>query len=340
VIRGCGLYCDGKAQTDGVDQVDVGTTLDAADIERLEQMWSVAKARGPESFVWLGLREVDVEELDLAARLFGINQLHVEDALSLGQRAKVEVSGERVSAVFKVLGYEESTSDVETGQLAVFVGPSYVLSVRQGVPGDLRDMRARLENDHELLRTGPLAVLHGILDVVVDGYQGVVDELATDIEQVEERVFSPERTDDAAAIYKLKRENLEVRRAVEPLRPVADKLLHEELFPIPVELEPYYRDLGDHLLRVAELSAQHDVLLGTVLEAARSRQQVQQNEDMRKISAWVAIAAVPTAVAGIYGMNFDTMPELRWELGYPAVILFILVVCGLLYRGFKRSGWL
>ncbi len=268
-------------------------------------MWDIARAGADDSFVWLGLREVDVAELELAAHLFGINDLHVEDALSTAQRAKVEVDGERVSAVFKLLGYVEASSDVETGQIAVFVGPSYVLSVRQGEPGDLTDLRRRLEANADLLTTGPLAVLHGILDVVVDGYQNVVDELARDIEQVEERVFSPERTDDAATIYKLKRENLEVRRALEPLRPVADKLMHGELIPIPELLQPHYRDLGDHLLRVAELSAQHDVLLGTVLEAARSRQAVQQNEDMRKISAWVAIAAVPTAIAGIYGMNFD-----------------------------------
>jgi magnesium transporter len=340
VIRGCGLYCDGKPQRDGYEMVEVGTTMDPVDVSRLAQMWDIAKAGGEDSFVWLGLREADTDELELAAALFGISELQVEDALSIAQRAKVEVDDDRVTAVFKVLGYVEATSDVETGQIAVFVGPSYVVSVRQGAPGDLRDMRARLEHNHELLKTGPLAVLHGILDVVVDGYQSVVDELAVDIEQVEERVFSPSRTDDAAVIYKLKRENLEVRRALEPLRPVADKLLHEELFPIPEVLEPYYRDLGDHLLRVAELSAGHDMLLAGVLEASRTRQAVQQNDDMRKISAWVAIAAVPTSVAAIYGMNFDNMPELRWEYGYFIVLGLILVVCVALYRAFKRSGWL
>jgi magnesium transporter len=141
-------------------------------------------------------------------------------------------------------------------------------------------------------------------------------------------------------IYQLKRENLEVRRAVDPLRPVADQLLRYELVTLPDVLQPHYRDLGDHLLRVSEVSAQYDVLLGTILEAARSRQAVQQNEDMRKISAWVAIAAVPTAVAAIYGMNFEFMPELTWALGYPAVLLLMATACVLLHRGFKRNGWL
>ncbi len=250
------------------------------------------------------------------------------------------MDGDRVTAVFKILGYVEATSDVETGQIAVFVGPSFVLSVRMGEPGDLRDMRARLEGDTELLAAGPLAVLHGILDVVVDGYTVVAEELGVDIEQVEEQVFSPVRTDDAETIYKLKRENLELRRAVEPLTPVADDLLRGQLIEIPDVLRPYYRDLGDHLLRASDLSTQHDNLLGAALEASRSRQAVQQNEDMRKISAWVAIAAIPTAIAAIYGMNFQDMPELRWEFGYPAVMIVIGGSMFALYRAFKRSGWL
>jgi magnesium transporter len=182
--------------------------------------------------------------------------------------------------------------------------------------------------------------MHGILDVVIDGYQEVVDELANDIEQVEERLFSADRTDDAATIYLLKRENLEVRRAIDPLRAVAENLLHEQLPDVPDALLPYFRDLGDHLLRVQELSAQHDTLLATVLEAARSRQAVQQNDDMRKISAYVGLAAAPTMIAGIYGMNFDNMPELHWEYGYFGVLGLMAVITGLLYRAFKRSGWL
>jgi magnesium transporter len=185
-----------------------------------------------------------------------------------------------------------------------------------------------------------MTVLHGILDVVVDGYDTVVNELANDIEQVEERVFSPDLTDDSASIYKLKRENMEVRRALDPLLPLADRLLNGDEVQVPDELLPYFRDLGDHLLRIGETSGQFDSLLGTALEASRSRQAVQQNSDMRKISAWAAIFAVPTAISGVYGMNFDNMPELHWEYGYFVVLAIMGGACILMYRAFKKSGWL
>ncbi len=340
MIRGVGLYCDGHPRPQAAAGVQPGTEFVASDAATLGGLWAEAKRGGEDSFVWLGLRDPSQAEVERAADLFGIDELQVEDAMSLNQRARVEIDDDRVLAVFKVLGYVEETSDVETGQIAVFVGPSYVLSVRQGSPGDLRNLRSQLERDADQLALGPMAVLHGILDVVVDGYQEVADELAVDIEQIEERVFSPERTDDAAIIYKLKRENLEMRRALDPLRPVADDLMRSDHIAMPDGLRPYFRDLGDHLLRVGELSAQYDVLLGTILEASRSRQSVQQNDDMRKISAWVAIAAVPTMIAGIYGMNFDTMPELHQSWGYPAVLLLMLSACTLLFRAFKKSGWL
>jgi magnesium transporter len=335
-----GLYCDGEPRHDLVVDLEPGASFDEADIPAVRRMWDEARAGGSDHFVWLGLREVGPGEVERAAELFGIDHHQIEDALSLEQRARVDIGLDRIFAVFKVLGYDEPTSAVETGQIAVWVGPSYVLSVRQGTPGDLSSLRSRLEASPDLLRVGPLAVMHGILDVVVDGYSDVLAELGRDIAELEERVFSPERTDDAMAIYELKRENLEMRRAVDPLLPVAEQLMRHELVSLPEVLRPHYRDLGDHLLRVSEVSAQYDVLLGTILDALRSRQAVQQNEDMRKISAWVAIAAVPTAIAGVYGMNFEFMPELSWSLGYPAVLLLMTTVCVLLYRGFKRNGWL
>ena len=340
MIRGIGLYCDGAPRAQSSAPMTLGTSFDPGDAAVLRALWDEAKASGPQSFVWLGLRNAEHDEMALVADVLGLDPLLVEDALTPTQRAKVDVDDGRVTAVFKVLKYIEETSDVETGQIAVFVGPSFVVSVRLGEPGDLSDMRSRLENQSHHLQAGPLAVLHGILDVVVDGYVAVAEEVAVDIEQVEEQVFSPSRTDDAATIYKLKRENLEIRRAVEPLVPVAGDLLRGRLVNIPEELRPAYRDLGDHLLRVVDLTAQHDALLGTALEASRSRQAVQQNEDMRKISAWVAIVAVPTMIAGIYGMNFEVMPELHWQFGYGFALLLMAGASFTLYRMFKRSGWL
>ncbi len=340
MIRGIGVYVDGSPHVPANGHLTPTASFTEADVPLLQSMWAEARAGGTDSYVWLGLRDPSPEEIGHVAGVFGIDQLQIDDSLSIRQRAHLEVRDDRVFAVVKVLGYIEETSDVETAQIAVWVGRSYVLTVRIGDVGDLTSLRAELEANPAQLALGPLAVLHGVLDIVVDGYQVVVDELAVDISQVEERVFSPERTDDAALIYKLKRENLEVRRAVDPLRTTALRLLDHELVEVPSDLRPYYHDLGDHILRVSDLSGQHDVLLGTVLEAARSRQAVQQNDDMRKISAWVAIAAVPTMIAGIYGMNFDFMPELHWELGYYGVLALMATVCLLLYRAFKRSGWL
>jgi magnesium transporter len=339
-MRGVGLYLDGEARRDHPDILEPGRTFLRSDMAQMRWMWEEAKRGGQDSFVWLGLSDPSDDEFHRAADVFGIDALEREDALSTTQRARIDIADDHVFTLFKVLAYVEETSDVETGQIAVFVGPSFVLSARMGDPGDLSGVRAELESAPERLRLGPMAVLHGILDVVVDGYEDVVQELAQDIDQVEERVFSPARSDDAMVIYKLKRENLEVRRALDPLRPVADRLFDQRSVWVPEDLRPYYRDLADHLLHVAEVSAQHDTLLGDVLEAARTRTAVQQNDDMRKISAYVALAAVPTMIAGIYGMNFDTMPELRWDFGYPAVLVLMLVICGLLYRAFKRSGWL
>ncbi len=340
MIRGVGLYRDGEPVPGLADAIGLEAPFDAEDVETLERMWSEAKTGSVDSFVWLGLRNASEEEVRLAAGLFGIDELRFEGALTLAERPHVEIEKHQVFAVFNVLGYIEETSDVETGQISVFVGPSFVLSIRQGSPGDLHNLRSELESNPQLLRCGPMAVFHGIADLVVDGYQYVADEIAIDIEQVEERVFSPTITDDAPMIYKLKRENLEVRRAVDPLRTLADQLLSNSFLRVAEPLVPYFHDLGDHLLRVSELSAQFDTLLGTALEESRSRQAMQQNSDTRKISAWAAIFAVPTAIAGIYGMNFDYIPELHWRFGYPLAVGLMLTACVSMYRAFKRSGWL
>jgi magnesium transporter len=275
---------------------------DAAVVDRLYRLVEHAKADDdPKSFVWIGLFQPTKAELHVVGQALALPELQLEDAANSRQRAKLEVDGPRTFVVFKALDYIEETSDVETGEFAVFVGPGYCVTVRHGPLADLRGVRARIEARDDLIRLGPVSVLYAVLDAIVDGYMSVTDEVSKDIEQVEESVFSPRRSDDSASIYRLKRENLEMRRAVMPLVPTAHQFVANNHAVVPAELHAYFHDIGDHLLRVADTIETNDQLLMTMLMAATSRQDLQQNSDMRKISAWVAIAAVPTMIAGIYG---------------------------------------
>ncbi len=293
------------------------------------------------AFVWLGLFQPTRAELQIVQDVFGLAPLQVEDASNPRQRAKFEVTKDFAFVVLKVLSYVEATSDVETAQISVFVGPSYAVTVRHGSHGDLKGVRARLECDPDLLRHGPVSVLYSVLDTVVDGYLSVSDEISRDIENVEEAVFSPTRTDDdPQLIYRLKRENLEMRRAVAPLVATATELVRETHAQVPDDLRPFFRDVGDHVLRVSDTVEQNDSLLMTLLMASTSLQDLKQNADMRKIASYAAMLAVPTMIAGIYGMNFDDMPELTWSFGYPLALGLMGGLVLLVYRLFKRSGWL
>ena len=293
-------------------------------------------------FVWLGLFEPTKAELDMVAEVFELPKLQVEDAANKAQRAKFEFDANGHGlAILKTLDYVDSTSDVLTGQLAVFIGSWFAITVRFGQIGDLRPTRGRLEDSAELRGHGSVSVLYAVLDLAVDGYLSVSDEVSFDVENLESSVFSQESIGTTAnSIYRLKRENVEIRRAVSPLVMWAHDAVAGRVGWVPDGLRPYFRDIGDHVLRASDAVEATDNLLMTMLTASTSLQDLQQNRDMRKISAWVAIAAVPTAVAAIYGMNFTQMPELDQPWGYPAVLGFMGVVCVLLFRAFKRSGWL
>jgi magnesium transporter len=226
---------------------------------------------------------------------------------------------------------------VETGEVMMFIGANFVVTVRHGSARPLHEIREKLEQDRDLVACGPPSVLYKIADQVVDDYVDTAAEVERDIDELEESVFSPGRTDDTLRIYKLKRELLEFKRAVVPLgRPLEQLLGAEKLKPV----HDYQRDVDDHLRRVTEQVEGYDELLDSILDANLTRVGVQQNDDMRKISAYVALAAVPTLIAGIYGMNFDHMPELHWYYGYPYALALMGVVVGLLYRAFKKSHWL
>jgi magnesium transporter len=340
MIRGMGLYgADSEAAIDDVRSWEApGDSPVEPKLLALKEQCETS----PGSFVWLGLFEPTKAELALVADVFSLEHLQVEDAANDAQRPKVEVgAGGRVFVIAKVLDYLERSSDVQTGQLSVFIGPWFAVTVRFGQIGNLRGIRRRLETTPELRAHGPISVLYSVLDLIVDGYLTVTDEIAQDIEDVETEVFSGiPASNNANRIYRLKRENVEIRRAVSPLVPFAHTWVNESMTWIPIDMRPYFRDIGEHLLRASDATESSDNLLMTMLMVSTSLQDLQQNRDMRKISAWVAIAAVPTMIAGIYGMNFDYMPELHQPWGYPAVLLLMGTACFSLYRGFKRSGWL
>jgi magnesium transporter len=240
--------------------------------------------------------------------------------------------------VLKTARYVEP-DEIEFGEILLFIADDFVVSVRHGQAVPLGGVREKVERRPEFLRCGPMAVVHAILDEVVDGYAPVLTALERDIEEVEQEVFSDDRGNPARRIYELKREAIDFARAVTPLVEPVERMTTGTT-RVPDQLATYFRDVLDHLIRLSQQVESLREALTSVLQANLSQVTVRQNEDMRKISAWVAIIATPTMIAGIYGMNFDHMPELRWELGYPAVIGAMLVICFILWRYFKRVGWL
>ena len=307
----------------------------------LDQAGEACRADG--GFVWLGVAEPSAEEFEAIAREFDLHELAVEDAIKAHQRPKVELFGETLFVVVKTVTHPDPHPDhthaIEIGELLLFVNPDFIVTVRHG-EGELSSVRERVERRPDLLAHGTGVVLYAILDHVVDGYGDIAQTIDGEIQAVEREVFSDERTNPAEQIYKLEREVLDLYRAVAPLLEAVDEIDEGRFEAIPGELHEYFRDVHDHLQRVTGRVAGFRELLSSALQANLTQVSVQQNEDMRKISAWVAIAAVPTMIAGIYGMNFDHMPELHWRYGYFTVLLFIAAICFALYRRFKRVGWL
>ena len=299
-----------------------------------------AEALAARGFAWVGLVEPTAQEFDAVRREFDLHELAVEDAVRAHQRPKLEIYGDTLFLVIKTVRYVDSEQLVDVGEVMVFVGPDFLITVRHGEAGGLGRVREQLERRPELLAMGPGAALHAIVDRIVDAYEPVVDGVVEDIEEVEAEVFSAGTANPVERIYRLRREVLEFARAVLPLRAPLRELAAPDVPNIDPQLSPYFRDAADHAVRVGDQIEGFGTLLAGVLQANLTQVTVRQNEDMRRISAWVAIIAVPTAVAGIYGMNFDHMPELGWRYGYPAVLLLIIVICLGLYVRFRRVGWL
>ncbi|MBW1601698.1 magnesium and cobalt transport protein CorA [Streptomyces sp. JJ66] len=289
---------------------------------------------------WIHLDEPSADNLMPVAEALDLPPLAVEDALHAHQRAKRERYGELVFFVLRTLRYTEETSAIDTGELMLFCHPRWLITVQYGPSSAPQTACAHVERNPELLRHGAYGLLYALADAVVDTYGTVVHQVSEDIEELELAVFTPERVDLTQQIYSLKREVLEFRGAIRPLVPVAQELVSPVQHRYPEELAPYFRDVADHVLRVAAEVASCDELTDSMLDAHSTQAGIWQNEDMRKISSWAAIIAAPTMIAGVYGMNFTHMPELNTAWGYPAAIALMVLTSLLLYRAFRRNGWL
>jgi magnesium transporter len=299
--------------------------------------------RRGDGFAWVGLYEPDLEHMQTVAETFRLHPLAVEDAVCAHQRPKLERYDDSLFMVLKTVHYVAHESPataneiVETGEIMAFLGQDFIVTVRHGDHSGLHELRRDLESTPERLKLGSAAVLHAIADRVVDSYLEVTEAFGRDIDQVEQVIFEPRTEIGAEQIYMMKREILELRHAVGPLVNPMVRLAQADTL---AEVRPYFQDVNDHLTAVSDRVTAFDELLTSLVDATLAKITLQQNTDMRKISAWVAILAFPTMVFGVYGMNFDNMPELHWKFGYPLVMLLVLAVCFVLHRLFKRNQWL
>jgi magnesium transporter len=326
------MIVDSAHYKDGVRQHDEALTP--------ERAAELRNAAGPGEFIWIGIREPKPGDLDQLQSLFGLHELAVEDANQAHQRPKIEDYDQDVFMVLKTGHYHEDREEVHFGEIHIFAGPGYVITVRHGPGSELATARERLEARPDLLKLGPSSAVWAVLDKVVDDYVPVVDSIEDDIEEVEKDVFDDDIPAPTARIYNLKREVIEFHRAVWPLLNPLEALEQGSYERVPEELRSYFRDVADHARRVDEqVSAQRE-LLTSVLQANLSLVSVNQNETVKKISAIAGVIAVPTFIASVYGMNFDNMPELHWHLGY-AYALTLMAVCAVaLASFFRRINWL
>ena len=296
-------------------------------------------AARPDHVVWIGLLEPSAELLERVRAQFDLHPLAIEDAGKAHQHPKVEQYGEALFVVARTAQLTEGV--IAFGETHIFVGRGYVISVRHGASASYAAVRARCEACPTLLTNGEDYILYAILDFIVDNYLPVIEVIQTEVEQLEDRVLRRVlHHDEVQRLYKLRRELLKLRRAVGPLLDVCNRLEHSAVLPIDAEMRPLFRDVLDHIKRALEEIDSLREVLAFAFEASLMSGQSQQNEITRKLAAWAAILAVPTALAGIYGMNFEHMPELKWEYGYYVVIGTIASVCGFLYLRFRHYGWL
>jgi len=301
---------------------------------------------GQRAFLWLGLREPTEHQMACIAEVFDLHPVAVEDAVQAMQRPKVERYDDVLFIVVKTVHYmatesvEKARRIAETGEIMMFVAPEFVVTVRHGDHNGLSDLRQRMETERQQLCLGSYAVMKAIIGHVVDHYLHAIAPLEGDIDDAEEETFSPAPSTGIQQVYLLKRDVVELRRAIGPLGIALQKLTTEHKDLLQPEIRSYLRDVSDGQAQAADQIVAYDDMLSGLVEAALARTGLQQTVDMRKISAWVAIGAVPTMIAGIYGMNFEHMPELAWRWGHAAVLTFMAGVCALIYAKFRHNHWL
>ena len=290
-------------------------------------------------FAWIGLREPSREEFESVAGEFGLHETAVKEAIKAHTRPKIEYYGETLLLVLMTARYVEPSETVEFGEIHVFVGPDFIVTVRHGQVPELKEVRARLESEPELLRRGPTAVLRAIVERVVGDYGLVVESLENDIDEIEVEVFVG-NSGVSRRIYELSREVINFHRTTKPLAGALGHLTGENTPGIDPEVRRYLRGEEDRVLKVTEQVEGFRDLLSNILGVNLTMVSVQQNNQVQKVSAWAAILVVPTIITGIYGMNFKHMPMIHWFLGYPLTLLLMVVVSALIYLGFRRSGWI
>jgi magnesium transporter len=303
----------------------------------LEEIHDTWREKG--GFAWIGLYEPTREEFDAVAGEFGMHEIAVKEALKIHQRPKIERYGETVFVVLKAARYLEEREEVEFGEIHAFVGSDFVVTIRYGEASELGEVRRWAESRPDLLRRGPYAVLYAIMDRIVEDYMPVVAGLEHDIDEIEVEVFG-NKPDVSRRIYELFREVIQFHQATQPLAGALERLTVVEAHGIDPEVRRYLRDVQDRVLRVTERAQGFRELLTNILSVNLTLVSVNQNDQMKKISAWAAVLLVPTLIAGIYGMNFDNMPELHWRYGYLLALSVMVLISFALYRNFKRTGWL
>jgi magnesium transporter len=323
MIVDCAAYVHGSRATGRLDVGEIPAWLGKDD-----------------AFVWIGLRVPTHEELAAVFAVMGVDELGVEEALSPHERPVLTVDDDLTTLVLRTAHYNETLEQVMLGELSVLLGPHFVITVRHGQASPLTSVRGELEHDAERMALGPDAVLAAIVNQVIEDYGPTLDGIEHDVVEVESQVFDETRAQPVRRLYHLKRQVRELLVATDALHDPLARLARTNRGCWDEEIDAEMQEAADQLSRVVARTRSLSDLLASALDANLTQVSLRQNEDMRKISAWVAIAAVPTMIAGIYGMNFENLPELRWDFGYPMVLGLMAVCCGLLYRNFRKSGWL